>query len=161
MGKLKPEEVQNLPSTGKYGLLKEMYESGGGWQNVHQITAGGKERNWNRTKKNLEELREEEKVEKDYRRVLKQIPIYRPDASSYDLNIVLNLHSDLRTFVHEARTIFREARFRFRITCPNCGHSQKISRLQAWRRFLGCPRCGFPSLLLEYPQIFSEGSNVR
>lgn len=159
MGKLKPEEVKNLPSTGKYGLLKGMYESGGGWQTIHQITGGGKEKNWNQTKKNLEELREEGKVDKDYRRALKQTPIYRPDASSYDLTILLNLSNDLGTFVHEARTIFREARCRFRITCPKCGHSQRILRSQAWRRFLGCPRCNFPSLRLEYPQIFSADSN--
>uniref|UniRef100_A0A6M3LWB2 Uncharacterized protein n=1 Tax=viral metagenome TaxID=1070528 RepID=A0A6M3LWB2_9ZZZZ len=146
--KLTPDEVKKLSFSGREGLLREMIEVHD-WRFVtgHDIKKRNKSRDGGVTNRYLKELYEEGMVERES--VRSPDWKYRPDAVARDLSIAVNAFTDLRAFIREART-------RFRITCPGCGYSVKVLPRQLLTRVLPCSRCGYFPRTSEYPPLMDN-----
>lgn len=146
MGKLKPEEIRRLPTTGERGLLREMHEPphNAGWATKQDIRNANPSRDGGQLNKYLGNLLEKKDIEKGYKRVKKRA--WRPDAVAYDLSVAVNYASDRLTFMQETRR-------RFRITCPDCGDSYPVLFRQLRMKFRSCPICGRWPRIAEYPRL--------
>ncbi len=116
---------ETLADTGKDGLLKEMIkkakETGKDAFTVNELTESGTKRNWNQTKKYVEELSDEGKVWK----VTKQSEqeMYKPDPLNPNLpeQVFLGPILHLKDLIHVATNAADNLVYE----CSNCGRLQR------------------------------------